>query len=72
MSDCCTWYKKCDKVLSIILVYMGMFTFAIFTYLVNINMPIAYLVFFTNLAIIYIAWAYTDANECKTVCEKNK
>jgi hypothetical protein len=72
MSDCCIWYKKCDKVLSIILGYMTIFTFTIFVYFVNVNMPVAYLVFFTNLAIIYVAWAYTYNDNCKVVCEKDK
>ncbi|MCI4407970.1 MAG: hypothetical protein JHC26_02675 [Thermofilum sp.] len=66
------WYKKCDKVLSFILAYFSIFAFAVFVYLVNVNMPVAYLVFFTNLAIIYVAWAYTYPYDCRTVCEEKK
>jgi len=72
MSNYRRLYKKCDKVLSVILAYFSIFTFAVFVYLVNVNMPVSFLVFFTNLAIIYVAWAYTYNDKCKVVCEKNK
>ena len=72
MSDCCALYNRCDKVLSIVLAYFSMFTFAVFVYLLNVNMPIAFLVYFGNLAVIYVSWAYTYNEKCKVVCEKNK